>query len=43
MILEGRGQLHAKDIAHQLDSFKKDLAKAKSGPQKEGGRAESES
>lgn len=43
MILEGREQLHAKDVAQQLDSYRKDLARAKSGPKEKGGRAESES
>jgi SpoVK/Ycf46/Vps4 family AAA+-type ATPase len=32
MILEGRRQLTAKDVASQIDSYKKDIAHAKAGP-----------
>lgn len=43
MILEGRGQLDAKDVAGQIQSYKKDLTHAKAGPRRRRERTKSES
>jgi SpoVK/Ycf46/Vps4 family AAA+-type ATPase len=43
MILEGRVKLHARDVANQIHSYKKDLAHAKAGPRRRRRNTESES